>query len=59
MTKIGFNKLSSQLAANGASNPDALAAYIGRQKFGAKGMAAKAAAGARHHHGVKRTLKGN
>jgi hypothetical protein len=33
-----FKKLSSTLAARGASNPDALAAYIGRKKFGAKGM---------------------
>lgn len=40
-----FRKLSSKLAKKGASNPDALAAYIGRAKYGAKGMAKKAAAG--------------
>jgi hypothetical protein len=33
-----FKKLSSTLAARGASNPDALAAFIGRRKYGAKGM---------------------
>ena len=31
-----FKKLSSTLAARGASNPDALAAWIGRRKYGAK-----------------------
>jgi hypothetical protein len=31
-----FKKLSGQLAARGAHNPDALAAYIGRKKYGAK-----------------------
>jgi hypothetical protein len=33
-----FKKLSATLAARGASNPDALAAYIGRRKYGAAGM---------------------
>ncbi len=33
-----FKKLSSTLAKRGASNPDALAAYIGRKRYGAKGM---------------------
>jgi hypothetical protein len=31
-----FKKLSGALAARGASNPDALAAFIGRKKFGPK-----------------------
>lgn len=31
-----FKKLSATLAARGAHNPDALAAYIGRKKYGAK-----------------------
>ena len=31
-----FKKLSKKLAAGGAKNPDALAAYIGRKKYGAK-----------------------
>lgn len=34
-----FKKLSGTLAARGAHNPDALAAWIGRRKFGAAGMA--------------------
>jgi hypothetical protein len=33
-----FKKLSATLAARGASNPDALAAFIGRRKYGAGGM---------------------
>jgi hypothetical protein len=33
-----FRKLSATLAARGASDPDALAAFIGRKKFGGKGM---------------------
>ena len=33
-----FKKLSSHLAARGARNPDALAAYIGRRKYGSTGM---------------------
>ncbi len=35
-----FAKLSATLAARGAHDPDALAAFIGRRKYGAKGMAA-------------------
>lgn len=43
-----FKKLSNKLARRkGVRNPDALAASIGRKKFGAKGMAKKAAAGRR------------
>lgn len=33
-----FKKLSATLAKRGASNPDALAAYIGRRKYGNAGM---------------------
>jgi hypothetical protein len=33
-----FKKLSTTLAARGASNPDALAAFIGRRKFGSADM---------------------
>ena len=33
-----FARLSSTLAAKGAHNPDALAAWIGARKYGAKGM---------------------
>lgn len=43
---VGFTKLKSQLGQRkGVDDPGALAASIGRQKFGAKGMAKKAAAG--------------
>jgi hypothetical protein len=31
-----FSALTQQLAAKGARNPDALAAYIGRKKYGKK-----------------------
>ncbi len=43
-----FDKLSGALAARGAHNPDALAAYIGRKKYGRKGMAKLAQAGQSH-----------
>ena len=32
-----FKALSAKLAARGATNPGALAAYIGRKKYGRKG----------------------
>ena len=41
-----FRKLSRKLSKRkGVRNPRALAAYIGRKKYGKKGMARKAAAG--------------
>lgn len=40
-----FKRLSAKLGAKGAHNPDALAAYIGRRKYGREGMAALAAKG--------------
>jgi hypothetical protein len=40
-----FKKLSAKLKRRGVKNPDALAATIGRKKYGKKGMAKKAAAG--------------
>lgn len=40
-----FNQLADALAAKGAHNPRALAAHIGRKKYGRAGMAAMAAAG--------------
>lgn len=40
-----FSRLSAELAAKGAHNPHALAAYIGRRKYGRPGMAALSAAG--------------
>jgi hypothetical protein len=45
MAKIGFKKLKKKLAAKGAKDPGALAAHIGRKKYGKKGMAKKSAAG--------------
>lgn len=43
-----FEKLSGALAARGAHNPGALAAYIGRKKYGRKGMAKLAEDGQSH-----------
>jgi hypothetical protein len=40
-----FAALSKKLGSQGASDPDALAAYIGRKKYGAKKMAKMAAKG--------------
>lgn len=37
---VGFSKLKGSLAAKGAANPGALAAYIGRKKYGKAGFAA-------------------
>ncbi len=57
MPKLGtgkrFAKLKSSLAAKGAKNPGALAAYIGRRKFG-KARFAKIAAKARGKGGASR-----
>lgn len=39
-----FQKLKGQLAGEGAKNPGALAAYIGRKKYGVKKMAAMSSA---------------
>lgn len=40
-----FEKLSSELEDTGVDDPDALAAYIGRKKYGASHMAKLAKAG--------------
>lgn len=40
-----FSALTRQLAAKGADDPKALAAAIGRRKYGSKRMAAMAAKG--------------
>lgn len=40
-----FSTLKKKLAARGANNPGALAAYIGRKKYGAKKMAKLSAKG--------------
>ena len=40
-----FKQLTDKLEKQGAKNPKALAAYIGRKKYGAKKMQAMAAKG--------------
>jgi hypothetical protein len=49
MSKLGdgsrFKALTAKLKKKGAYNPAALAAYIGRKKYGAKKMASWAAKG--------------
>lgn len=45
MAYVGFKALSSQLAAKGAKDPDALAAWIGKKKYGKKKFASLVAAG--------------
>jgi hypothetical protein len=42
-----FNKLKSKLKKRGARSPAGLAAYIGRKKYGKKGMAKLSAKGRR------------
>jgi|TARA_R110001599_G_scaffold25651_1_gene91300 hypothetical protein len=44
-TGTRFKKLSSSLKKKGAKNPKALAAFIGRKKYGKKKMTAMAANG--------------
>lgn len=53
---IGFAKLTAKLAAKGATNPGALAAHIGRQKYGAKKMTAHAAAGKPLKESMKKSV---
>lgn len=50
-----FKKMKRKMAARGAKNPGALAAYIGRQKYGAKRMAKMAAAGRKRHRRGRRS----
>lgn len=52
-----FDRLSAALAAKGAANPDALAAWIGRKKYTAAGMAALAAKG-RAANAAKQAVSG-
>lgn len=42
-----FNRLKENLARKGVRSPGGLAAYIGRKKYGKKGMERKAEAGLR------------
>lgn len=50
---MGFNKLKGALAKKGARNPGALAAYIGRKKYGKRFVKAIAAG----RKGNKKLLK--
>lgn len=42
---VGFDKLSKQLGEKGAKNPKALAAWIGRKKYGKKAFQEAASKG--------------
>jgi hypothetical protein len=44
-----FAAMKKKLAARGAKNPGALAAYIGREKWGSKRMAKWSAKGRKRH----------
>jgi hypothetical protein len=55
-----FSRLANKLShRKGVKNPRALAAYIGRKKYGRKGMAKKAAAGRHRHSGGHRIASGH
>ena len=43
--KMGYEKLVKSLSAKGAKDPKALAAWIGRKKYGKKAFQAKARRG--------------
>ncbi len=45
MAYVGFKKLTTQLESKGAYNPKALAAYIGRKKYGKEKFQEMSAAG--------------
>lgn len=60
MAYVGFDKLKGELAhQKGVTNPGALAAYIGRKKYGAKAMgkAAKSGHSLEHHKALKHFVK--
>lgn len=48
-----FEKLSKELGEGGAKDPDALAAYIGRKKYGKKKFAKLGSAGRRRFYESK------
>lgn len=50
MAYMGFDKLKSKLSKRkGVTNPGALSAWIGRKKYGNKGMARMSALGRMKH----------
>ena len=50
MSYVGFDNLKKQLSKKGAKNPGAVAAAIGRKKYGAAKFQAAAAAGKKMGH---------
>lgn len=46
MSHMGFKSIEAAVAAKGATNPGALASYIGKKKYGTTNFAALAAAAA-------------
>ncbi len=50
-----FRKLAAELGAKGAEDPRALAAFIGRKKYGKEGFAELARAGKAHKLKKKRS----
>lgn len=54
LSYVGFDALKGKLAARGATNPGALAAWIGRRKYGKKGLAKLSGAG--HSSGAKHSF---
>lgn len=57
MAYVGFKKLEKKIAAGGAKNPAAVAAAIGRKKYGKKAFQ-KAAAKGKSMRGMKPLKKG-
>lgn len=57
MAYVGFKKLEKKIAAGGAKNPAAVAAAIGRNKYGKKKFQAAAAKG-KSLRGAKPQKKG-
>lgn len=51
---MGFKAVEASVAAKGARNPAAVAAAIGRKKYGAAGMAALSAAGRKKTGGKRK-----
>lgn len=58
MAYIGFKKLEQKVAASGARNPGAVAAAIGRRKYGKKAFQKAAASGHSMRGMVVKHLRG-
>lgn len=55
---VGFKAVEASAARSGARDPAAVAAAVGRRKYGKAGMAALAAAGRKKAAAKRRTRKG-